>query len=418
MPYFMDAMGYGAWVRACLPMLNRFGQSIPPLLLANWVGKRPRKKFIQSGCCLVMGICFLLFATGWSLATTPALAGTPETVLAGNRTASGSSSGTTWMPLFFLALYGTFFCAVGILQLATGTLTGKLVAVLRRGQLMLVSLGLGVAFAVAAALLVLRGWLSPTPQFVWIFGTSGSLFLLCSIVALLLREPDSPVNDESISQLNPVGWARQTLGLFARDRQLLLLAIIAGLFGMSITLFPHYQALAFQRLELGSGNLLWWLIAQNIGVGIFGIPAGRLADVCGNRLVLRIALVLVAGAPLLALGLTQDWIATGLGQQLYVVVFVIVGLTPVLMRVIHNFVLELAEPEAQPIYLGLISVCMAGPAIMTSTLLGTSIDTWGFEPAFGIVVGCLLAAWALTLAIGEPRQARRDASSDFSQNIG
>ena len=46
-------------------------------------------------------------------------------------------------------------------------------------------------------------------------------------------------------QLLAASW-----GALRRDRNFMLLAVIAGLFGMSITLFPHYQRLGRERFDL------------------------------------------------------------------------------------------------------------------------------------------------------------------------
>ena len=74
------------------------------------------------------------------------------------------------------------------------------------------------------------------------------------------------------------------------DRDFRLLAIAAASFGASMMLFPHYQALARIKLDMGLTNLMTWVVVQNIGMALFGFPAGALADRYGNRLVLRYSL--------------------------------------------------------------------------------------------------------------------------------
>ena len=44
MPAVLDSIGGAGWLRGCLPMLNRFSQSIPPLVLARQIKIMPRKK--------------------------------------------------------------------------------------------------------------------------------------------------------------------------------------------------------------------------------------------------------------------------------------------------------------------------------------------------------------------------------------
>jgi len=186
------------------------------------------------------------------------------------------------------------------------------------------------------------------------------------------------------------------------DRQFRLLAIVAGSFGMSITLFPHYQALALQRLDLNLTSLIPWLIAQNIGVGLLSFPAGSLADRFGNLLVLRLFLGLLCGAPLLAL-----WFSTmgSLGANLFVCVFVVLGMTPITMRVLKNYALELTTRDKQPVYLSTLMICMAIPPVASSFLVGYLVDVAGFHWAFGLVVVFMVAGWAISWLMTDPRKS-------------
>ena len=46
MPAFVDAISGAGWIRGCLPMLNRFGQSVPSLMLADRVRRTRQKKWM------------------------------------------------------------------------------------------------------------------------------------------------------------------------------------------------------------------------------------------------------------------------------------------------------------------------------------------------------------------------------------
>ena len=65
MPAVLDVIGGSGWLRGCLPMLNRFGQSLPPLLVSDRVRNARYKKLGMFGATLTMGICFLSLSAVW-----------------------------------------------------------------------------------------------------------------------------------------------------------------------------------------------------------------------------------------------------------------------------------------------------------------------------------------------------------------
>jgi len=378
MPAVLDTIAGPGWLRGCLPMLNRMGQSIPPVLASGRVHSAPRKKRVLAFCSLMMGVSFWALACLWLFA----------------------EEKPAWLPAAFLLFYGIFFASTGINQLTLGTLHGKLIPVNRRGRLMLVSHTVGAMSAVTCAWLLLRLWLREDEgNFFAIFGFAGTCFVLAAAIGLLLVEQSDVFPKTSMSAIELFRVAARTL---ADDANFRLLAIVASLFGMSLTLFPHYQALGRQRLELGLDQLMPWVIAQNLGLAVCSIPTGWMADRFGNRLVLRLLLVVLCCAPLLALELSR---LEELGGTLYFLVFCLLGLTPITIRTLHNYCLELAPRADQPRYLSTLGLCMAGPAIFTSVLLGGLVDVVGFEPVFLFVVGCLILGLLLTRRLVDPRHA-------------
>jgi len=390
MPAVMDAMGGPGWLRGCLPMLNRFGQSVPPLLASSFVATTPLKKYVVAFCSAIMGTMFVAMSVFWYVT---------------------GGQGSWWLPGIFLLMYAIFFSSVGVNQLAVSTLIGKLIAVRRRGFLMLLATSLGSISAISCALILLRRWLKPdSANFVAIFLFAGLAFATGAVVAMFLREN----RDRSAEpRINFRSIARAAVKVIRENRDFRILALVAAMFGMSMTLFPHYQALGRERLNLKLDSLLIWVIAQNLGMALFSIPAGRLADQFGNRLVLRLVMLAICAAPILALVLSN---AGETGRQLYFLVFMLIGLTPVTMRVFANFTLELAPRVEQPKYLGILSLCMAGPAILTSTLLGLLLDRAGFETAFCVVICCLFIGWSGTIWLYEPRNAASELASDGSDS--
>jgi len=383
MPVVLDLLGGGAWARSFLPLLNRFGLSIPPLLMARRIKVMRRKKWALFLFTTLMTLCVLAMSGIWV----------------------GHAAGlANWMPLAFLVAYALFFTSTGINHMTFNTLQGKLVKAARRGRLMLVANVFGSAGGIALVIVLLPGWMtSQDGRFEWIFGFSACCFALATLQSLLLAEPPDDYHQPAtrISQRFVDVWL--TLHHDAKFRRL---AIIASLFGVSIMLFPHYQALARgDRMEIGLRDIIGWLVVQNAGTALFSLVMGPLADWRGNRLVLRIVLLGVCGAPIIAVALSH---VGPTGRPWFPLVFLLVGLTPVTMRTLHNYTLEMSSPEDHPRYLSAITLCMAVP-IFFSPLAGVLIQTIGFDAVFGGITCMILASWVMTFGLFEPRHCHTAA---------
>lgn len=379
MPAVLDLIGGQGWLRGCLPMLNRFGQSIPPLLASDKLRNTAIKKHWLATTTSLMGCCFLCLSFVWWMTD-----GKPS----------------WWLPIVFLILYGVFFATTGVNQLIFSTLIGKLVVPRRRGRLMLVSTTLGAASAVTFAYFLLNRWLGDTNgNFTAIFAFTGVAFLVAGLSTLFFKEhADVPTG----TKRNGFDLFKMSFATLVMDKNFRRLAIISGMFGMSMTLFPHYQAIGRGRLELGLTALIPWVIAQNIGAAAFSIPTGWAGDRFGYRAVLRVLMLALCMAPILAIVLS--WMGES-GQALFICVFSLLGLTPVTIRAFNNYTLEIVKAKYHPRYLSTLSLCMAGPAIVSSSLLGAMVDWFNFELVFGLVVLLMVGGWLLTFGLKEPRHA-------------
>ena len=380
-PAVLDLLGGSGALRGFLPMLNRFGQSLPPIIAADFVQARPQKKTILAAMSAVMGTCFLVLALIWWL-----IDGQP----------------VWWAAYAFLLIYAVFFSSVGINNLSLGTITGKLVRVRRRGRLILVANSIGAVIAVLFAWFLLTLWLGDqTGNFFAIFAFAGSCFFLGAIIILCLDERRDPRRPVSFNLIQPLREMRQVL---VRDRQFRLVAVCAAFFGMSMTLFPHYQALARINLNLSLQYLIPWVIVQNLAVGIISLPVGWVADRFGYRAVLRFVLLGLAAVPIVALTLSH---MGGFGANAYFLVFALLGLTPVTFRIFNNFTLEFTHQHNHARYLSVVAASIAGPAIVASPILGWLIDIVGFVAVFVIVSACVGCGWLLTFLVVEPRNRRQ-----------
>ena len=119
-------------------MLNRFGQSLPPLMASDHIRQMRQKKRMLAVCAGVMGLCFIGLSLAWQW---------------------DSPSPSGWLPIVFLGIYGVFFIFVGLHNLSMSLMYGKLIPVTQRGRLMLVSMTLGCGLAVFCAWFLLRDWL-------------------------------------------------------------------------------------------------------------------------------------------------------------------------------------------------------------------------------------------------------------------
>jgi MFS family permease len=174
---------------------------------------------------------------------------------------------------------------------------------------------------------------------------------------------------------------------------------VAALFGSSIMLFPHYQALGREVLHIPLDAIILWVVVQNAGTGAFSLAAGPSADRWGNRLVLRATILGIAACPLTAL------LCGGLGdagRAWYWAVFLLIGLTPITIRTLMNYTLEASEPAEHPRYLSALSLSLAAP-IFFSPLMGLLVDAVGFAPVFLGVAALVFGGWLLTFSLAEPR---------------
>lgn len=376
MPAVLDAIGGDAWLRGMLPLLNRFGQSVPPLLAARQIKILPQKKWAQAFCTLLMAGCFITLSAVFTFAT---------------------NAPSWFLPATFLVCYFFFFMATGVNLLTFNTLQGKLIKPTHRGRLLMWANIVGASAAIACALYLMPQWLTESGgDFKMLFAVSACCFVVAAIIATTLAEPSDRYTQvrSSVADLFRNAWR-----LVRYEPTFRLLAIVASLFGVSIMLFPHYQSLGRESLDLSFRELVTWVVVQNAGTAMFSFIVGPIADRFGNRLVLNIVLLAVGAAPLFALSLAYLGPIAANG---YVLVFLLVGMTPVTIRALNNYTLEIVKPSEHPHYLSSLSLCIGAP-ILLSPVLGLFVDHFGFTAPFLVVSGMVLIAWLLTFWLPEPR---------------
>ena len=388
MPAFLDWLvgrDKAAVLRGCLPVLNRFGQSVPPVFCADGLRTMRYKKLALAACVVLMGLPFAVLS-GVCLAT--------------------DVKRLSWMPLVFLVLYGLFFVFNGLYHVSFGTVQGKLIRPTRRGRLLLVSTAVGTLPAMGFGWWLLDDWLElPGGGFSYIFAFTAVCFVASGLTVLLVFEPADPRRRHPATR--PLHAVKETLDALRHDVNLRRLVLVAMLFGSALIVFPHYVSLACDRFDLGAQQqadyLMIWVLVQNLAVGVFSLFVGPLADAWGNRLTLRTLIFGSAVAPTVAIALGH---AGQTGQAVYWIVFVALGFTPLVLRILANYALEICEPAQHPRYLSTVSLCLAVPFVF-SPAIGWLVGRLDFDPVFHVATGLIVLSGCLTFRLSEPRIRRR-----------
>ena len=401
MPAVLDAVVDSGLLRGMLPVLNRAGQSVPPLFASGMLAELPVKKWALVATSLMMAACFALLAVTWG----PLEAWRPDL-----------------LALLFLILYALFSAVNGLNLLVVAALQGKLIAPGRRGRAMVVSVSVGSVLAIMAAVFWLGRWLEEPDGFPKIFGATAVFFALAALAPIFLDEwPDRrPARGPEKFQTGTAekarpggawwqGWLawRRTL---AQDRALVRLSLVAACFSAVLMLFPHYQAFARDRLGSHIGSLLTWVVVQNAATGAASLVAGPLSDRRGTRIVLIWLVALSSATPLLVTLLSL--LPHGVAVEWFWIVYLPLGLNPISLKIFTNYALELA-PEAalHPRYVSIVGAALAAPFVL-SPLVGMAVDQFGFRHVF--VAGAAAIASGAVIAVGlpEPRH-RRGMHSDL-----
>jgi MFS family permease len=395
MPAVLDAVVDSGALRGLLPVLNRGGQSLTPLLFSGRLARAPLKKWALMRSSALMAACFAILAVAW----TPLEARRPDL-----------------LALLFLVVYAAFSSTNGLNQLAIAALQGKLIAPGHRGRAMLVSVSLGSVLAIAAAWLWLGRWLEEADGFPKIFAATAAFFGLAAVVPPFLDEPRDaepalPASPDaqaarrgwwSASREGIAGW-RQTL---AGDPSLVRLAGVAACFSAVLMLFPHYQAFARDRLGSHIGSLLTWVVVQNAATGTASLVVGPLSDRRGTRLVLVWLVALSSVTPLLVTALARG--PHGMAAEWFWLVYLPLGLNPLSLRLFTNYALELAPVAAEhPRYVSIVGAALAAPFVL-SPLVGWAVDRLGFEPVFVLGAGVIAGGAIVATGLPEPRNRPRN----------
>lgn len=377
MPAFVDSIAGPAWVRGFLPVLNRLSQSVVPAMLAGPLARKPQKKSWMTAATVLMGVPFIVLAILWT---------------------QYSDTRPAWLAIVFLILYSLFFAVNGTNILVFGVLQGKLLRPQVRGRLLGVSGFLGSFGAVLCAWWLLPGWMDrPDGGFGLIFTFTGVGFIVSGLCGLFVVEENDQQDPLAVA---PTGQLAEVWAAIRETPDFRRLIVVAMLVMTVQLLFPHYQALAREKLGATHSEMWFWVVAQNAAVGVFSWFAGWVADRRGNRLAIVYQTFCAAFTPLLAVVLVHMNAADGL--RYYWLVFVLLGFTPVTMKTLINYTLELTPRERHPRFLSTLHLSLAVP-FLASPLFGYVIDLIGFEPVFIFTSALIALGVVFAIRLPEPR---------------
>ena len=386
MPAVLDAVVDSGFLRGLLPVLNRGGQSIPPVLFSGTLSRQPLKKWVLVRTSLAMAGCFAVLAAAWA-------------VLRPNR--------PDLLAMVFLLIYAVFSSVNGLNQLVAATLQGKLISPGHRGRAMVVSVTVGSALAILAAVLLLGPWLAEPDGFPKIFAATAVFFAAAAFAPAMLDEPEDHAGlpaagagshwlARSLATMGQGAAAWRTT--IARDPALVRLSLVAACFSAVLMLFPHYQAFARDRLGSDAGSLLGWVVTQNAATGLASLVAGPVSDRRGTRIVLVWLVALSALTPLVVTALSALPHATAV--RWFWIVYLPLGLNPSSLKLFTNYALELAPGSADhPRYVSIVGAALAAPFVL-SPFVGMAVDLIGFRPVF--VAGAAAIAGGAVIAAGLP----------------
>lgn len=389
MPAVLDTVVDSGALRGLLPVLNRGGQSVPPLFVAAFLARLPKKWPAASITTALLAACFGILALAWG----PLAATRPE-----------------FLAFLFLLLYGSFSVVNGVNQLVLSTLQGKLVAPGRRGRALVVSVTIGSGLAIAASLWLLGPWLARADGFPLIFAATATCFAAAAVVPVLLVEPSDEPPSPARSATR--GWRRRVAaGLadwrrtLASDPALVRLAAVAACFAAVIILFPHYQAFARDSLATPATSLVTWVVVQNLATGLVSLVAGPVADRRGTRIVLVGLIAVSALTPLIVTGLSLA--PTAVAARWFWLVYAPLGLNPIALKILTGYALELApRPAEHPRYVSIVGAALGAPFVL-SPAVGFAVDAIGARTVF--LAGAAVIAAGAILALGLPEPRHREA---------
>ncbi len=340
-----------------IAFINSFCVLVPELFTANWVARKPIKKFFP-------------VKVGFFAERLPIFLLAPSVIL------FASVSPTLALVSFFL-LFSWHCTGAGVIMVGWQDMLAKVFPMDRRGRFYgLANFG-GTATGILGALAVT--WLLavyPFPRgYALSFGAAGVLVLFSWFALAQTREPPQASSQPAVSQIE---YFRSLPALLRKDSNFtryLVSQIVISIAGMATSFIVVY---ATRRWNLPDSQAGQFTVATLVGQAVANLGFGWLADRKGHKLVLELsALFLLAAYALTTLATGPYW---------FYVIFTLRGASFAGFLLSGIMIaMEFSHAELRPTYLGL-----------SNTIPGIAA---GIAPLFaGWLAGWLDFRWVFTLS--------------------
>jgi hypothetical protein len=368
--------------------LGTAGWMLPQIFVSARIQRMPRK---MPGYTLAAGMRGLVWLV---LAAMLWLVRDPRLLLAG-----------------FFVLYATARLSAGLAGLVFLDVIAKTIPARRRGGFFAWRQLLGGIMGLAAA--GITTFVLGHPALGFPRGHAMLITIYCAVALpamaafIMIREPAGLAVAEQVTAGQQFRRALKLWGINRAFRHYLAVHLTLALASIAL---PFYVIYAKNVLNAPAGMVGVYMAVRVGAQLLFTLPWGRMSDQRGNRLVLRLAILLRAGMLLLALVLVSlvgwlrpqgDWL-----PYLALPLFFLDGaVLPTAPLVGSNFLLELAPDAERPLYLGFANTLVGLLVLLSGLLGGLMVDGVGFGGLFLLTLGLCLLALGWTVGLPEPRGA-------------
>ena len=386
LPLFVSNFTSNAFLIGLIPFLATGGYLLPQLFVANWVERKPKKKYfpVTIGFFLERIPIFLLPVATYFLAVDyPVLALTS-----------------------FFVLYAWHTFGAGLIIVGWQDMIAKLIPEDKRGRFFgitnFIGNGMGILGALAVPL-VLEKYIFPI-GYVMSFTLAAILMFLSWVFIALTREPAIKNSKPSVSQLD---YLRSLPEILRKDRNFrlyLLSQIIFSLSGMATGFLVVYTV---QTWSLPDAQASGFTVALQVGLTLANLFFGFLSDRKGHKLSLEICMILSVLSLVLAIFAPSPlWF--------FLIFFLRGAINAGTFISGISIVYEFTEAENRPTYIGLSNTIPGIAGSLAPLIGGWLAGVMNYRTMFIVSALIGVASWVLLrFAVREPRaiKANENVSS-------